>query len=85
MDAETAVLAAEQTFFSSLVAANVATLDGLLTDFQISDKHAETASASALSSVPGSAIKRITAGVKSKRWSHRQARFGNGLPARSRN
>jgi ketosteroid isomerase-like protein len=32
MDAETAVLAAEQTFFSSLLAADVATLDGLLAD-----------------------------------------------------
>jgi ketosteroid isomerase-like protein len=38
MDAETAVLAAEETFFSSLLAADVATLDGLLADdFQIID------------------------------------------------
>jgi ketosteroid isomerase-like protein len=38
MDAETAVLAAEQTFFSSLLAADVARLDGLLADdFQIID------------------------------------------------
>lgn len=38
MDAETAVLAAEQTFFSSLLAADVATLDALLADdFQIVD------------------------------------------------
>src|SRR5215471_13864504 len=38
MDAETAVLAAEQTFFSSLIAADVATLDGLLADdFRIID------------------------------------------------
>jgi hypothetical protein len=29
---------------------------------------------SALSSVHGSAIKRITAGVKARRWSHRQVR-----------
>ena len=32
---------------------------------------------SALSSVPGSAIKRITAGVKACRWSHRQVRSGD--------
>jgi hypothetical protein len=32
---------------------------------------------SALSSVHGSAIKRITAGVKARRWSHRQVRFGD--------
>jgi ketosteroid isomerase-like protein len=38
MDAETAVRAAEQTFFSSLLAADVGTLDGLLADdFQIID------------------------------------------------
>lgn len=38
MDAETAVLAAEQTFFKSLLAADVATLDGLLAeDFLIID------------------------------------------------
>jgi len=32
---------------------------------------------SALSSVHDSAIKRITAGVKACRWSHRQVRFGD--------
>jgi hypothetical protein len=32
---------------------------------------------SALSSVGGSAIKRITAGVKACRWSHRQVRSGD--------
>ena len=32
---------------------------------------------SALSSVHGSAIKRITAGVKARRWSHRQVQFGD--------
>src|SRR5262249_15024132 len=32
---------------------------------------------SALSSVHGSAIKRITAGVKARRWSHRQVRSGD--------
>jgi len=38
MDAEAAVLAAEQTFFSSLLAPDVATLDPLLADdFQIID------------------------------------------------
>ena len=38
MDAETAVLATEQTFFSSLLAADAGTLDGILAhDFQIVD------------------------------------------------
>ena len=32
---------------------------------------------SALSSVHGNAIKRITAGVKARRWSHRQVRSGD--------
>jgi hypothetical protein len=32
MDAEAAILAAEQAFFNSLLAADVATLDGLLAD-----------------------------------------------------
>jgi len=32
---------------------------------------------SALSSVHDSAIKRITAGVKARRWSHRQVRSGD--------
>jgi hypothetical protein len=32
---------------------------------------------SALSSVNGNAIKRITAGVKARRWSHRQVRSGD--------